>query len=336
MEQNDGNTSELKKRLQEKEGHIAGLKRRQGELERLTKVSTRSEAEMNRLKEEVANMKHRKVELQKMITSERKSHTGEVRRLRKEVAQSDREAAKWKKISDKKALQAERAQQMAKQRLEQLGQMKSKYKEAERKLRVRTVKRGVMEKAGLDPVMVGRRNTTTSKTSAANRAGGKGKDGGPSSSSSSSMLSSPRSSTIDVDSIRDFLDQKVADVGRKEALADKLANEWEDHLMLAAKKEEVLECMAAGDTEGTEETIEGLDVQLKYKQERIRQLAQRLGKDPRGGKAKNKDTDKDAVLDDDKLLAMFKGKTQLVQIGRNPYTSCAVKALGLWTVLICD
>lgn len=293
LETGKKSTTELRKRLLDKEQHIAGLKKRQGELVRLTKVSSRNETEISRLRQEVVSMKQKKVDLQRMITAERKSHTGEIQRLKKEVMQSDKEANKWKKLSDKKAMEAQKAQQVARQRLEQIGQLKSKYKEAERKLRVRTVKRGVMEKAGLDPVMVGRRNTSRRSTPAQR---------------SAQNSKSGTKRNVDVDAVRDFLDQKVADVGRKEALADKVANEWEDHLLLVAQKEDMLQRASKGDREVTEELIEGIDVQLKYKQERIRQLAQRLGKHSTGNEKGTEEERKNVFLSDPKFLGMFKGE----------------------------
>jgi hypothetical protein len=81
-------------------------------------------------------------------------------------------------------------------------------------------------------------------------------------------------STVDVDSIRDFLDKKVAAVGKKEATADKLAHEWEDHLELLTKKQELTKLRAS------KEAKQNIEVELKYKEERIRKLAEQLGKQP--------------------------------------------------------
>ena len=112
-------------------------------------------------------MKQKKVELQKLVTSERKSHAAEIQRLKKQTMQQEREATKWKRVSDRKAMEAEKAQQVAKARLDQVGQLRTKYKEAERKLRVRVMKRGVMEKDGLDPVIVGRRDSKQQRMASA-------------------------------------------------------------------------------------------------------------------------------------------------------------------------
>ena len=67
----------------------------------------------------------------------------------------------------------------------------------------------------------------------------------------------------------------MADVGRREALAQKLAQEWEEHLELTSTREEWVQSVDEGDaTEG----IKALDSQIKFKENRIRQLAARLGK----------------------------------------------------------
>jgi len=244
----------------DKERHIAGLRKKQKELVSLTRVSSRNESEIGRLRDDVVTMKQKKVELQKLITSERKSHAAEVQKLKKQAMQQEREAAKWKRAADRKAVEAEKAQQVAKARLDQVGQLRSKYKDAERKLRVRVVKHGVMEKAGLDPVIVGRRDSQQRQL-ASGTSTGRGQKG------------KPGKSAIDFDAIRGFLDQKIAEVGRKEALADKLANEWEDHLELVSQREALLSSSSI-----SKEAIEALDVQIQYKEERIRHMARRLGK----------------------------------------------------------
>ena len=260
MEESNSCTKDLQDRLKDKEQHIEGLRKKQRELATLTKVSGRNESDIGRLRSEVFTMKQKKVELQKLITSERKSHAVEIQKLKKQAMQREREATKWKRVSDQKTAEAEKAQLVAKARLEQVGQLRSKYKEAERKLRVRVVKRGVMEKAGLDPVIVGRRDSKQGKMTSGSCEvqGQKGK---------------PGNLAIDFDAVRDFLDQKIAEVGRKEAIADKLANEWEDHLELVSQRD-----VSVGSSSISNEALEALDVQIQYKEERIRQLAKRLGK----------------------------------------------------------
>jgi Kinesin motor domain len=246
-------TKELEEQLRNKERHIAGLKKRQTELISLTGVSTRNESEINRLKKDIVSMKTQKVELQKLINAERKSHADDINRMKKKMLHHDKEANKWKKISDQKAAEAEKALLVSKSRLEQIGTLKMKYSNAEKLLRVRTVKRGVLEKAGIDSVLIGRRIAKKAKIST--------------------------KSKIDIDAVRDFLDKKVADIGKKEAIADKLAHEWEDHLELLVQKQELSKTGASSLAK------QNIDIQLKYKEERIRKLAEQLGKQPNSNEA---------------------------------------------------
>ncbi len=258
LDKDHHDTDELTDRLKQKQEQVAELRRKQAELTRLTTVASKNESQIAKLSHEVADMKHKKVELQKQITAERKSHAIEVQRLKKESMQQQRELIKVKQLKDQKAMEAEKAQLVAKVRLEQVFQLKSKYKESEKRLRILTVKRGVMSRAGLDPVLVGRRQ---SKTPARPKKG-------------QSTSDQPNEDSINVDGIRDLFDQKVAEVGRREALAEKLAQEWEEHLDLSSQREELLQTGTADD----KESIESLESRLKYKEERIRQLAARLGK----------------------------------------------------------
>jgi hypothetical protein len=78
----------------------------------------------------------------------------------------------------------------------------------------------------------------------------------------------------DFDSLRDVFDQKVAEVVRKEAIADKLANEWEEHFELTSKRDELL----LTNDGALEDEAQSLSIQIQYKEDRIRQLAQRMGK----------------------------------------------------------
>jgi len=254
-------TQELEQKLSDKERHISGLRKRQTEILKLTKISSRNEEEIIRLKYDISAMKRKKVEMHKLVNNERKTHIGELNRLKKEVIQRDKEVNKLRRITDRKTLQAEKSNQVAKSRLEQIGILKAKYTEAERKLRIKTVKKGVMEKAGLDNVIMGRRNTTTKKPI--------------------SKKAISYNSTADIDLIRDFLDKKVSDVGKKEAIADKLANEWEDHILLVSKKQKLL------DENSSKESVNAVDIQLAHKEERIRKLAQRLGRQDTEGVSKD-------------------------------------------------
>ena len=246
---------DLTKRLKEKQAQVAELRRKQSELSRLTNVASRNESEIVRLKNDVKDMKSKKTELQKQITSERKNHVTEVRRMKKESMQKDRELNKAKREVSKKSQEASKAQKIAKTRLEQMNQLKVKYKDTEKRLRMKTVKQGVLKKAGLDPIIFGRRQSEEDKKDTTRKKNSGNKE-------------------ADVDKLRDFFDKKVADVSRRENLAEKLAQEWEEHLELNIQKEEHLQI----DGDGQHESLHALESAIKYREERIRNLASRLGK----------------------------------------------------------
>lgn len=252
---------EVAERLREKKAQVAELRRKQSELSRLTSVASRNETQIARLKNDVQEMKTKKIDLQKQITSERKTHMTEVKKMKKESMQKDRELNKAKREVNKMSQEASKAQKIAKARLEQMNQLKSKYKDSEKRLRMKTVKQGVLKKAGLDPIIFGRRQPEDKK----------------------SMNHQERSGRKepDVDKLRDFFDQRVADVSRRENLAEKLAQEWEEHLELTIQKEELLK---SEDTEGQDEALRALASAVKYREERIRQLASKLGKREKSNK----------------------------------------------------
>jgi hypothetical protein len=263
---------ELTEKLKAKQAQIAELKRRQSELSRLTNVASRNESQIDRLKNDVREMKSKKIDLQKQITSERKSHMTEVKKMKKESMQKDRELTKTKREVNKKSQEASKAQKIAKARLEQMNQLKAKYKDTEKRLRMKTVKQGVLQKAGLDPIIFGRRQPE-------DRGGVKHRP------------KSGNKKEADVNKLRDFFDEKVADVSRRENLAEKLAQEWEEHLELTIQKEEYLQT----DEDGQYESLNALDSAIKYREERIRQLASRLGKREKRNK-ENKTTDESLIF----------------------------------------
>lgn len=194
--------------------------------------------------------------MQKQLAVERKAHAQEIKRLKKEVMQKDRETRKWQKISDQKTSEAAKANHMAQMKAQQLGQLREKYKDAEKTIRMLQIKKGVMAKAGLDSVIVGRRGKDTSSTRDQGR--NPANDG----------------RVVDVDSLRDYFDTKVAEVGRKEALADKLARGWEEHFQLTLQRGELVGREAAE----SKDDIQALDLRIQYEEDRIRKLAHRLGK----------------------------------------------------------
>lgn len=287
-------TKDLEVRLQDKEQHIAELRKRQRELSDFTRVSSRNESEIQRLRRDVVDMKQRKVELQKQVNLERKQHATEIQRLKKAAMQKESELNKWKKTSSQWETQTQKAQQIAKVRMEQLGQLRTKYKDAEKKLRMFSVKRGVMAKAGLDPVLVGRREPCKTLVSTA-----------PVSNDSNPEGNQLSPTTGDVDGMRDFFDQEVARISQQEALIDKLANEWEGHLELMLKREELM-LKAAERGDKSSEEIDALDLQRRYKEGRIRQMVRRLGH--KLGKPSNTpETQSDSFLSEKDILKFCPG-----------------------------
>ena len=250
-------SKELSDMLKQKQAQVKELKRKQSELARLTNVASRNETQIDRLKNDVKDMKHKKVDLQKQITAERKTHLFEVKKLKKESMKKDRELSKVKREANQKSQDALKAQKIAKSRLDQMSQLKVKYKDTERRLRMQTVKRGVLKKAGLDPVIFGRRQSRDSNEAKFRLTGDYKKQ-----------------KTANVDILRDFFDQKVADVGRRENLAEKLAQEWEEHMELTIQKDELMQ----SDADNQHESLTALESAIKYREERIRHLASRLGK----------------------------------------------------------
>lgn len=281
-------TQDLELKLKEKDDHISNMRAKQKELREISGASARNHSELVRLKSEVQEMKRKKVELQKQLGQERKHHASEKRQLEKNALQKERELNKWKRLTSQREIQAEKANQVAKARLEELGHLRSKFKDAEKKLRIMSLKRGVMQKAGLDPVLVGRRN----------------RDGEPNQYTENHMIVKSAAKTeVDTDSLRDHFDQKVADVVRKEAIADKLAQEWEEHFELTAKRQDFID---SGYSDP--ESIQSLSVQIRFKEERIRQFASRLSK--RKQEAKD-----DAAAESDCYL--FDGEFSKVCSGEN-------------------
>jgi hypothetical protein len=132
---------------------------------------------------------------------------------------------------------------VARSRLAELAQLKKALK---------LYKRGV----GLDPVIVGRRQVRT-----------KGHGEGDTARNS-------EGATIDVDSIRDYFDGIVASVVQKEVQVDKLVKEWEEYFELNTRLKDFLN----GDVEPDASDLETLEVQIRYKNDRIRKLARRVHK----------------------------------------------------------
>lgn len=256
LRNNNSDTRELEEELKKQEEHIAGIKKQKRQLKDLTAVSSKNAFEIQKLQNDVKFMKEKKVSMQKQLSEERKAHAMEIRMLKKEVIQKERETRKWQRAAGQKETEADRAQQMAKQKMGQLGQLRAKYKDAERTIRVLQVKRGIMAKAGLDSVMVGRRSSDKVKNAT----------------KESQNLSNDSSRIIDFDALRDYFDNKVAEVGRKESLADKVAHGWEEHFQLTLRREELIK----GGTDAALEEVQALELRIQYEEDRIRKLAHGL------------------------------------------------------------
>ena len=271
----------LKAQLDKKDHQLKKLRRRQTELTGLTMVPSRNEAILARLKSDIASMKRQKVDLQKQVSLERKAHLVELNKLKKDAIQQSRETAKWKAASKRQEGAAERARNAAKAHLGEVNKLRSRYRESEKKLRVATLKRGVMERVGLDPILTGRRNSTAKgsrpATAPPTSAGVEPQQDKKSRRSQSSSIGTI--DDIDVDRVRSFLDSKVSDVGEKEATAGKLAKEWEEHLELSTTRDRLLEEAKdnVGGTDAIAEELEALMLQLRYREGRIKNLSKRLG-----------------------------------------------------------
>jgi hypothetical protein len=247
-EERNSASEELKDRLREKQQQIDSLKKMQTNYKKQTGEASRNEADIARLsqlQQDVKHMKKRKADMQKELAYEKRNHAKEVSRLSKMVGQKDREINKVQKYSNQLAVDAEKVKAISMMRLSELAQLKKA---------LRLYKRGV----GLDPVLVGRRQARTKEKN-----GGDRKVKG-----SESMMSS-----IDVDSIRDYFDKKVASVVRKEALVDKLAKEWEQYFELNTRLKGIVD---GSDEDNSSETRETLEVQIRFKNDNIRKLAQRV------------------------------------------------------------
>ena len=305
QEGDHGGRKVIEEKLDQKEKHIATLRKRQQELVKLTAVSSRNETEIRRLHDEVVHMKKLKVDLQKKLAGERKEHAKEMKELQKATLLKDKELTKVKHISSMREAEAARAQQMAKQRLDELSQLRTKYKDTEKKLRMASLKRGVLAKAGIDPVIIGKRAGVISTVINAKQAVKK-----PGMNRVSSDESS-KSSSVNVDLIRSYFDEKVAGVVRKEAIVDKLAREWEEHFELSNRKQELMaQKVALGDADDSEEAQQAIQIQIEFKEERIRKLASRLGQPNESPEAVRKVevTQSDAFLFDKEFNRLSKGR----------------------------
>lgn len=278
--------SSLRDLLKEKDKNIENLRKKHKQLVGLTSVSSQNQVQITRLQEDVREMKRRKVLLQKQITRERRDHANEIKQLQKEAVKKDRELSRLQKVTADKENEARKAQLVSKSRLDELGQLRTKYRDSEKRLRVLSVKQGVMAKAGIDPVLVGRRsNSASTKTR------------------TSANDSAVAGHGINFDGIREYFDSKVAEIARKEAIADKLAHEWEGHFELTSQK------AMTSDSLPTSEEAQTLDLQIKFKEDRIRQLARHLGTVDLKTSSNGQMTGSvDSFLSEEKFTKLLKGE----------------------------
>jgi DNA repair exonuclease SbcCD ATPase subunit len=254
--------SELTLQLNAKQKHIDQLKRRHAEVKALTSIASRNEAVIANLTTEIEEMKRYKSSLESQLLKERKEHAKMLQHFQKKASTQQKNATKMRLQLATTLAQKQKVQEIAKAHAEEITELRSKYKSAEKKLRMQTLKRGMMEKAGIDPVLTGHHGRRTSTKPA----------------KTSYNRNDTRShSSGDTHRMRNFLDDKIAEISRKEAAADKLAHEWEDHLDLTNRKEQfIAESNGKRNDITITDEIEALDFQIKYKESRIRQLASKL------------------------------------------------------------
>lgn len=270
---------ELEQQLIAKQKHISELKKRQKEVKNLTSIASRNEAIILKLSSEIESMKKQKTSLEQQLAKERKEHNRSLQQWKKKAQTREKDVIMMRQQLAATIAQKEKVQGIAKSHAKEILELRSKYNTAEKKLRMQTLKRGMMEKAGIDPILVGRMQVRGTRSSCAKL---------------------QNTSSTDVQKMRIFLDEKIAEIGRKEVVADKLAQEWEDHLELTTRKEQILaESKGKLKRSGLTDEIEALEFQIEYKESRIRSLAAKLAtksSDPDENDSKGQH--KDVLLDD--------------------------------------
>jgi len=285
---NDFDASQnIKMNISEKEHQILALKKRQTKLATLSKSSVQNRHIIDSLKSEVESLKRQKTDLQRKLLTEQSLHYQEVSKLKKEAATHEREAERSRVDLHRLLKEKEQTERVAKMRSDEISRLRFKYRDIEKKKRMLTIKRGVMDKVGIDLVLLGR-NRVDRKISANTEFG--------------SNISNSLPVDIDIESIRAFLDTQIADVLKKETCADKLAHAWEDHLELIMRRDELNES-SVGERDDVQEQLDDINIQILYKEEIIRALAKGLGDRP-----KSLPTGDDLfkhIFKDNQLLDMF-------------------------------
>jgi hypothetical protein len=298
---------DLEQQLIAKQKHISELKKRQKEVKNLTSIASRNEVIISKLSAEIESMKKQKISLEQQLVKERKEHNRSLQQLKKKAQTQEKDVIMIRQQLAATIAQKEKVQEIAKSRAKEISELRSKYNTAEKKLRMQTLKRGMMERAGIDPILVGRTQMKGSRPP-------------------SSKLQND--SSHDVQKIRAFLEEKIAEIGRKEVTADKLAQEWEDHLELTTRKEQILaESKGKLKESSLVDEIEALDFQIEYKESRIRSLAAKLStKSTDSDEKDSKGRHKDVLLDD----AVFKNITS----GLNPLAASQLASKVLFGMVV--
>jgi hypothetical protein len=227
-------SEELANLLHQKQEQINSMKKVQANYRRQTVESAKRLEEIERLKQlesDVKSMKKRKADLQKELSLEKRHHMKELGQLNKMLSQKDREINKIQKVSNQRAVEMEKTKSVSKSYFEEVSQLKKA---------LRLYKRGV----GLDPVIVGRRQTRVKRDQ------------------EEAFLPEQVAN-----SIRDYFDSKVSMVVQKEALVDRLAVEWEEYFDLISRLR---------DDADSNDLKEDLKVQIQFKNEKIRKIGKRL------------------------------------------------------------
>lgn len=244
---------DARRQLDAKDRHIAHLKKQRTNLARLARVSSGNDAAAERLERELVELRRQKADLARRAAAERREHADEVRRLAKDLRQEERAANRWRTKSRAHEAAAENAKRVAKSRSTEIVRLRERYRDAERELRVRTVAKGALRRAGVDATMVGRPRRET----------GRERTDDPGT-----------KDRLPVDAVRRFLSDRVSRVGRMEIVAEKVAAEWEEHLSLTERRE----TLSADDDDNHGDERDALDAQIAYKETRIRELTNKLGR----------------------------------------------------------
>jgi hypothetical protein len=252
---------DVEEALAKKEKYISKIKKRQVEMLSLTSVASRNEAVISDLTNQISKMKIQRDDLQKQLLNDRKNYNSALRQLERRSLAQTQDIGKIREQLDTTLAQKHRVEEIARSRGEEIVKLRDQYQNAEKRLRMQTLKRGMLERAGVDQIMVGRygRKTLSSKPT-----------------SNHATLNQFDFSSNDINKMRETLHKYITEISKMESTADVLAKEWEDHFELCTRK---ASASKDGDRDEMEikDEIESLDFQIQYKESRIRKLAARLG-----------------------------------------------------------